>query len=47
MSACFTVSYVDTVASSAVDATYKVAYRGTHEDDLGPMSPEQTIAAGG
>lgn len=39
--------YVDTVSGSAVDATYKVAYRGTQEDDIGPMSPEMMIAAGG
>jgi hypothetical protein len=39
--------YVDTVSGSAVDATYKVAYRGTDENDLGPMSTEQMIAAGG
>ncbi len=39
--------YVDTVSGTAVDATYKVAYRGTRETDLGPMSPEMTIAAGG
>ncbi|MCL6629647.1 MAG: hypothetical protein K6U00_08625, partial [Armatimonadetes bacterium] len=39
--------YVDTITGSAVDVTYKVAYRGTKETDIGPMSPEQTIAAGG
>jgi len=39
--------YVDTITGPAVDVTYKVAYRGTKETDIGPMSPEQTIAAGG
>lgn len=38
--------YVDTVSGSAVDATYWVAHRGTQENDIGPMSAEQTIAAG-
>ncbi len=39
--------YVDTVSGTAVDATYKVAYRGTDENDIGASSPEQTVAAGG
>lgn len=39
--------YVDTVSGPAADLTYKVAYRATRENDLGPYSPEQTIAAGG
>ena len=39
--------YVDTVNGAAIDVTYKVAYRATRENDLGPISPEQTIAAGG
>ena len=39
--------YVDGVSGTAVDCTYKVCYRATRENDLGPMSPEQTIAAGG
>jgi hypothetical protein len=39
--------YVDMVPGNAVDVTYKVTYRGTKETNLGPMSPEQTIAAGG
>ncbi len=39
--------YLDRVTGPAVDVTYKVAYCGTRENDLGPMSPEQTVAAGG
>lgn len=39
--------YLDRVTGPAVDVTYRVAYRGTRETDIGPMSPEQTIAAGG
>jgi hypothetical protein len=39
--------YVDSVTGAAVDVTYKVAYRGRGEDEHGPVSPEQTIAAGG
>jgi len=39
--------YVDTVTGPAVDAAYKVAYRGTRETDIGAFCPEQTVAAGG
>lgn len=39
--------YADMVSGPAVDVTYRVAYRGTRETDIGPMSPEQTVAAGG
>ena len=39
--------FVDKVPGAAVTATYKVAYRGTREDDESPFSPEQSVAAGG
>jgi len=39
--------YVDMVPGPATDVAYKVAYRGRHEDEHGPSSPEQTVAAGG
>ncbi len=34
-------------AVEAVGSLVGFVYLGTKEDDLGPMSPEQTIAAGG
>ncbi len=39
--------YIDTVTGPAKNITYRVAYRGTNERDIGPLSPEQTVAAGG
>ena len=39
--------YVDTITGPAISVSYRVAYRGTKETDIGPMSPEQTVAAGG
>ena len=39
--------FVDKVPGAAVTASYKVAYRGTREDDESPFSPEQSVAAGG
>jgi hypothetical protein len=38
--------YVDTITGTATNVTYKVAYRGRHEEEHGPSSTEQTIAAG-
>jgi hypothetical protein len=38
--------YVDTVTGSAVNVSYKAAYRGVRATDIGGSSAEQTIAAG-
>ncbi len=39
--------YLDTITGAATTVTYFVAYRGTKETDIGPMSPGQSVAAGG
>jgi len=39
--------YVDHLTGSAINVTYKVAYRGIRATDEGGSSPEQTVAAGG
>lgn len=39
--------YVDTITGTAVNVSYKVAYRGVRATDIGGSSPEQTVAAGG
>jgi hypothetical protein len=38
--------YVDTITGPAINVSYKAAYRGTRETDIGGMCPEQTVAAG-
>jgi hypothetical protein len=38
--------YIDSVTGNAVNATYKVQYRGKRATDLGATSPEQTVAVG-
>jgi len=38
--------YIDTVTGSAVNVSYKAAYRGVRATDIGGSSAEQTIAAG-
>ena len=37
--------YVDTITGPAISVSYRMAYRGTKETDIGPMSPEQSVAA--
>jgi len=39
--------YVDTIKGAAADYTYKVAYRGVRDTDIGAFCPEQKVAAGG
>jgi len=40
-------SYIDTIKGAAADYTYKVAYRGVRDTDIGAFCPEQKVAAGG
>lgn len=39
--------YVDTVTGAAVNVSYRVAYRGVRDTDIGAYSAEQMVAAGG